>query len=179
MTETTAARARNWLGLMPLAIAVVLAIVGLPFMIASAPGHVRRAGAAHLHGFDGAMFAAQPLPMQLHIIAISLAVPLGVVMMLSRKGRRFHRVAGWTWAGLVTFGAVTPVWLALSDRHWYPIHLIVIFVMTLLITGVWAARRHKVALHRHLMIWLYFGSILGAGALTFMPGRLMWRLFFG
>ena len=29
------------------------------------------------------------------------------------------------------------------------------------------------------MIGLYFGGILIAGGLTFLPGRLMYRLFFG
>ena len=42
-----------------------------------------------------------------------------------------------------------------------------------------AARRHAVALHKRAMMGLYFGILLIAGALTFIPGRLMWRLFFG
>jgi uncharacterized membrane protein len=171
--------ALKWGRLILWSIVVVLAAVGVPSLIASAPALVRQGSAGHLHGLDVRVFAAQPLAMQLHIIAVALAVPLGAVMMASRKGRRFHRVAGWTWAGLVSIGSATPVWLALSAHRWFPVHLTVIFVMTLLLTGVLAARRHDVARHRARMMWLYYSSILGAGALTFLPGRLMWRLFFG
>ncbi len=45
--------------------------------------------------------------------------------------------------------------------------------------GVWAARRHKVQLHRHVMTGLVIGGLIIAGGLTFIPGRLMWRVFFG
>ena len=71
------------------------------------------------------------------------------------------------------------MWLALADGHWAPIHLTVIWTLTLLTAGLWSARKHRVRAHRTRMMLLFFGPILLAGALTFLPGRLMWRLFFG
>jgi uncharacterized membrane protein len=45
--------------------------------------------------------------------------------------------------------------------------------------GVWAARTHRVRLHQHMMTGLVVGGLFIAGALTFIPGRLMFRVFFG
>ena len=36
-----------------------------------------------------------------------------------------------------------------------------------------------VAPHKVLMTLLFYGSLLVSGALAFLPGRVMWRLFFG
>jgi uncharacterized membrane protein len=35
------------------------------------------------------------------------------------------------------------------------------------------------AAHRHTMTGLFLFGRIVAGAFTFLPGRLMWRLFFG
>ncbi len=45
--------------------------------------------------------------------------------------------------------------------------------------SIMAARRHNVARHSRAMIGLYAGGLLFAGLLAFIPGRLMWRMFFG
>ena len=44
--------------------------------------------------------------------------------------------------------------------------------------GVAFARRHQVKLHRRTMTGLYLGGLIIAGVFTFVPGRLMWRMFF-
>ena len=43
----------------------------------------------------------------------------------------------------------------------------------------WRIRRKDVKGHRRAMLGVYFGGLIIAGALTFYPGRLMYRLFFG
>jgi uncharacterized membrane protein len=43
---------------------------------------------------------------------------------------------------------------------------------------VWV-RQGRIARHRRTMTSVFVGGLLIAGAFTFMPGRLMWRLFFG
>lgn len=34
-------------------------------------------------------------------------------------------------------------------------------------------------MHRRMMTGLFIGGLVIAGALTFLPGRLMWQVFFG
>jgi uncharacterized membrane protein len=181
MTHTTSAPLQRprWIVFAAWCAVAIFAAVGAANLRAAWPGLVRRAAGGRLHLPNASLFASQPVAMQLHILALSLALPLGVVMMASRKGRTFHRAAGWTWTGLVLIGAATPVWLALDGGGWRPIHLLVVWVLTLLAGGLWSARRHRPQAHGALMMWLFYGSIVFAGALTFAPGRLMWRLFFG
>jgi uncharacterized membrane protein len=157
----------------------VVALILVPPFVASFPGLAARAGGHDLHAVNWALFAQQSLVLRIHVVAISLAVILGAVMMASVKGRRFHRIVGWTWAALVLISVLSAVGIGLSNQRWNAIQLTVPFVLALLIAGLLAARRHDVTRHRGLMMWLYYSSILGAGAFTFLPGRLMWRLIFG
>lgn len=133
-----------------------------------------------LHGPDLVLFASLPLVIQAHILVAAGAVGLGAVMMLSRKGATFHRIAGWTWATLMAAVALTSFFItgANGDR-WSYIHLVSGWLLVLLPIALIAARRHNVAAHKRSMMLLYYGILLIAGALTFVPGRIMWRLFFG
>jgi len=51
--------------------------------------------------------------------------------------------------------------------------------MVALPMGIYAIRRRNVENHRRTMTGLYFGGLIVAGALTFLPGRLMFAMFFG
>jgi len=46
-------------------------------------------------------------------------------------------------------------------------------------SALWNARRGDVKGHRWAMLGLYFGGLIFAGALAFIQGRLMHRVFFG
>jgi uncharacterized membrane protein len=45
--------------------------------------------------------------------------------------------------------------------------------------GVAFARRHNIRAHRRMMTGNFLFGLIVAGAFTFVPGRLMWRVFFG
>src|SRR5207253_1033674 len=64
-------------------------------------GVLRAAGRAHLHAPDLALFASLSPAIRIHLLAALGAVALGAVLMILRKGRGFHRVAGWVWVVLV------------------------------------------------------------------------------
>lgn len=42
-----------------------------------------------------------------------------------------------------------------------------------------AAHRHDVAQHRRVMIGIFIGALVIAGAFTLLPGRIMSRVVFG
>src|SRR5262249_8527387 len=134
---------------------------------------------AHLP--DLTLFGMQPFVVRLHILAALGAIGLGAALMLSRKGKRFHRIAGWTWASLMMTIAVSALFISggLGGRGWSFLHLFAGWVIVFLPLAVLAARHHFVAGHRALMMMLFYGSLLISGALAFLPGRLMWRLVFG
>ena len=77
------------------------------------------------------------------------------------------------------------VWLHLfTVREINPGHLSWIHLFVLLtLWGVWPAltaiRQGNIAAHKRAMLGVYIGGIIVAGSLTFYPGRLMYRIFFG
>jgi uncharacterized membrane protein len=117
-----------------------------------------------LHWPDWALLLNQPLALQVHLVAALGAVGLGAVLMVVRKGKTFHRIGGWVWSTLLMTVALSSLFLFNSTGTW---PLAILF-----------ARRHQVARHRTLMMVLFYASLLISGALAFLPGRLMWQLFF-
>lgn len=135
---------------------------------------------AHPHLPDLALLAEQPPALKAHLFAALGALALGGVLMTARKGRTFHRVAGWIWVGLVGVAAAASLFLTgLNHGRWSLIHLLTAWVLLPLPLGVLWARRHNVAQHRRTMMGLFYGGFAINLAFTFIPGRLMWRLFFG
>jgi uncharacterized membrane protein len=135
---------------------------------------------ARPHAPDLGLLMAQPAVIKVHLFAALAAIGLGAVMMLSRKGRAFHRAAGWTWVGLMAVVAGSSLFITgLNGDHWSLIHLLSGWTLIVLPLAVLAARRHEVKRHRGTMMGLFYGGLLLAGALAFIPGRLMWNLFLG
>lgn len=179
MTDPTPARRRNWPLIVIWSLGGVMAVALLPSFIASFPGKAAQADGHSLHGVDWALFARQSLFLRIHVVAVILATLLGTVMMIGVKGQRFHRIAGWTFAVLAVIAAFSAAVMGIEARRWAWIQLTIPFVLILLITGIMAARQHNVVRHRRLMRWQFYGSFVGAGLLTLLPGRLIWRLIFG
>ena len=65
---------------------------------------------------------------------------------------------------------------AVRDR-WCLIHLLAGWTLLSAPLGLLAARRHNVAQHRKAMMGLFYGGVLVAGALAFIPGRILWNVF--
>lgn len=129
---------------------------------------------------DVALFAAQPIVLQLHILAALGTAALGGLILSMRKGRTFHRTAGWIWVVLMATTAVSSLFIVgINGDFWSVIHLLSGWVLIILPIGVWAARKHRVDVHRKTMTGIFVGGSLVAGAFTFLPGRLMWQLVFG
>src|SRR3954466_13267057 len=84
-----------------LGIAVVAVIVGVS--LSGAWGKIAQIAAhARLHAPDMALFASLPVAIKIHLLGAVVALVLGGVLMSRRKGRLFHRVAGWVWVSLVS-----------------------------------------------------------------------------
>lgn len=147
---------------------------------AVARGVAAVAARAHPHLPDLALVAQQSPAIKAHLFAALGALALGGVLMTARKGRAFHRVAGWVWVGLVGITAGASLFItSLNHGHWSLIHLLTAWVLLMLPLGVIWARRHNVAQHRKTMMGLFYGGFAINLAFTFIPGRLLWQVFFG
>jgi uncharacterized membrane protein len=134
---------------------------------------------AHLHAPNWALVAKQSWIIQLHLYAALSAFLIALFMLSGAKGTRLHRTVGWAWVILMMTTAVSSFFVrTLHPGHMSWIHLVSGWVAFATPLGVWAARTHRVKLHRQTMTGLVVGGLFIAGAFTVFPGRLMWRVFF-
>jgi len=123
--------------------------------------------------------AAPAIP--LHAFAAIAAFVLGLVQFAAPKGTLPHRTVGWIWVLLMLTVAASSFWIHAIRLWgpWSPIHLLSIFTLVMLPLGVWAAHRHRVTHHRHIMIGIFSGALVIAGLFTLLPGRIMHAVVFG
>jgi uncharacterized membrane protein len=124
------------------------------------------------------------LPIRIHVVTVVPAFLIGTwLIFVSRKGAPGHRLLGGIYLALVTVTAIDALFIhAMNPGGWMgfsPIHLLV----PLTLFGVFGALRgawtHNIAMHKRAMLSVYIGGMLIAGALTFLPGRIMHAVVFG
>lgn len=125
-----------------------------------------------------------PPAVRLHVATIVPAVVIGAwLILLSRKGARWHRVLGGLYLGLMTATSIAALFIHEINPDGpgglSPVHLFVPLTLAGIGGALYGARTHNVRLHKLSMLGVYVGGILIAGALTFLPGRIMHRVFFG
>jgi uncharacterized membrane protein len=155
-------------------VGVALALAGVDF------GAFLGGSQPRLKAPDFHRLADAGLLTQVHLAAALTALAIGTVLLLNRKGTRFHRTLGWGWVLAMATTALTSIFITdLGKGHWSVIHLLTGWVIIILPMAVFMARRKKVEVHKRMMTGLFVGGLLVAGAFTFLPGRLMWDVFLG
>jgi len=126
-----------------------------------------------------------PLAVQIHVATVVPAALIGTwQIFVSTKGAPLHRALGYLYLTLMSFTALSTLWVHQLMPHgpffgFSPIHLLIpltLFGVAGALRGAWT---HNIAMHKRSMIGLYFGAILVAGGLTFLPGRIMHAVVFG
>jgi uncharacterized membrane protein len=165
-----------WFAVSLVAVALILWLA----LGASGAHILRLAGQGRLHTPDLALFASLSTPIKVHLLAALAALLLGAVLMLARKGRRFHRAAGWTWVGLVSLTAGSTLFItSLNHGGWSVLHLFTAWTLIILPLAVTWAKRRQVARHRRAMMGLFYGGFAINLFIAFIPGRTLWAMFFG
>ncbi len=107
-----------------------------------------------------------------HALLAAAAVVLGAMLLRGRKGHRAHRLGGWIW--VLCMATVAGISFAIRGPDGFSwIHGLSAFTLVSLVTGVAAARAHRVRAHRLNMISLYVGALVLTGLFTLLPGRLI------
>ena len=116
---------------------------------------------------------------QIHVAAAMTTLVVGVILLCARKGFRLHKQLGWTWVVAMGVTALSSFFITGIFQHSYsPIHALSAWTMISLPMGIAAIRRRDVARHRKTMTGMFVGGIGIAGLFSFLPGRLMWTIFF-
>jgi uncharacterized membrane protein len=170
------------LGFLPyFAVSMVVVAIILGLAMGSTWADIMRlAERARPHAPDLALLASLSTPIKIHLATALAALVLGAVLMVVRKGRTFHRTAGWVWVSLVSVTAGATLFItSLTPGSWSFIHLFTGWTLIALPLAVIAAKRHKVVHHRRTMMGLFYGAFAINLVIAFIPGRTMWQMFFG
>jgi uncharacterized membrane protein len=122
-----------------------------------------------------------PTIIVVHAVSAVMALLLGAVQLFRKKGDPVHRFIGASWVALMLMVSLSS-FLIWTIRVWWlfsPIHLISIFTLVMLWRGIGFARRGNIKAHSRTMEYLYFLALVVTGLLTFIPGRIMYRVAFG
>jgi uncharacterized membrane protein len=132
------------------------------------------------HAPDWALWRDLSVQLQTHIVAALLALAVGLVILFLPKGRGLHKPLGWVWVGAMAVTALSSLFITgLNGDAYSIIHLLTGWTLIALPMGVFAIRNRNVKAHKRSMLGLYLGGLVVAGALTLLPGRFMFQLFFG
>lgn len=120
------------------------------------------------------------LPLQVHVFSAVTTFLIGLYLLSGLpKGTATHKRLGWTWVIAMASTAISSFFLiGLNGHSMSLIHGLSAWVIIILPFAVVAARRHKVKSHAGHMRGMFLGGMLIAGLFSFLPGRMMWHMFF-
>jgi uncharacterized membrane protein len=115
----------------------------------------------------------------IHVIAALVALGLGALVFLRRKGTVTHGWMGRAWAVLMLVVAISSFWITGKDGQYSWIHGISVFVTIAIPYAVYFAMRGRIQRHRQLMTGLYIGGLVVAGLFSFSPDRILGQMLWG
>ncbi|MBB4099526.1 DUF2306 domain-containing protein [Sphingomonas kyeonggiensis] len=150
---------------------------GIMFVAAGAlTGATGYAVARVLLGLTPATYEIRQVAIAVHLATVLPAIPLGLWVLLSRKGDATHRMLGRIWAALMVTGAGSALFIRhLNHGQFSWLHLFVPIVFFTLYRAIRQARAGQIAAHKVNMWRLYALALLLPGMFAFLPGRLLWQ----
>ncbi len=120
------------------------------------------------------------LQIQIHAGAAAVSLFLGPFVLFRKRRDRIHKGVGYVWVSAMAITALSSLFIFELRMFglFSPIHLLSLLTIGSLIAGVGFAIRGRISAHRKTMQSLYFLSLGVAGLFTFMPGRILNRVFF-
>ncbi|HIP23837.1 MAG TPA: DUF2306 domain-containing protein [Rhodobacteraceae bacterium] len=117
---------------------------------------------------------------QSHALSAIIAFLLGPIIFYGQKGTRMHKRLGKLWAFAMALAILSSafIWQIKMVGPFSPIHILTVLGAWGLISGINHARMGRISQHQASMKALYFWALGAAGVFTFMPGRVMSRMFF-
>jgi len=125
-------------------------------------------------------FTNAPLVIQLHAWAAFIALGLGIAMWLRPKGTKSHKAIGRGFLLFMLIAALSAIFIReINDGQFSWIHIFVPVTLFASFEAVFYIRKGNLKGHKRAVKGMFFGALLIPGAFSFLPGRLMWQVFFG
>jgi len=156
---------------------LLIIVQGRPDYLKSMMGSM---SAIRPHAPDLSLVTQQSMVIQIHLYAALAALLLGGLQIVLPKGTTAHRIMGWTWLIFMAVVAGSSLFIRMiNNGNFSLIHILSVATLIQIPRIIWFARKGDIKSHKRTAIGLYIGALIVAGLFTFMPGRLMWHLFFG
>lgn len=129
-----------------------------------------------------------PWVVQIHAFSAMGAFFLGVIQFSAPKGTMPHKTLGALFIILMILVTVSSIFIrpaidpGLPFLQWFgPIHIFTGVTAFGLVGGIYWLRKGGPTLHRHSrpFLGIFIGGLIVAGALAFLPGRIMNSVLFG
>ncbi|MBY6218790.1 DUF2306 domain-containing protein [Qipengyuania aquimaris] len=132
-----------------------------------------------LLGFTSDLPHLSNVAVAFHVTTVLPCVPLGVYLLLARKGTPRHKQLGKLWIVLMVITATSTLFIHDGMRlSWIHIFVPITYRASWLIVS--SARKGDMMRHRKEIISLFFGALMIPGiAAIALPGRLMNVMLFG
>lgn len=131
---------------------------------------------------------AAPLVVQIHAFGAMAGLILGTIQIVAPKGTLPHKTLGFVWIVVMAAVGISSAFIQHpvepGDPFWKrfsAIHIFTLMTAYSLVAGGWLLMRGGPAMrfHSRPFIGLFIGGLLIAGALAFLPGRIMHQVAFG
>lgn len=129
-----------------------------------------------------------PLVIQIHAFGAITAFFLGVIQFVAPKGTLPHKTLGVVWLALMTTIAVSSIFVrpslfpGLPIAQWFSfIHIFTVLTLWGVLYGSYFLLRGGSSFKNHSRPFrgIFIGGLVIAGALAFLPGRIMSEVAFG
>lgn len=127
-----------------------------------------------LAGFAPSSHVAKEVAVMIHLAAVLPAIPLGLYVLMTRKGGARHRMLGKIWMTLMAIGAISALFIRnLNGGSFSWIHIFVPLTLFVGYKAITAARAGRIVEHKRRLTGMFLGALLIPGLFSFLPGRLM------
>ena len=118
-------------------------------------------------------YARQPA-IVVHLVCAASASPLGLWVLLNRKGDRRHRTLGRVWVAMMVATALSAMFIQhLGGVRFSVLHLFVPLPLWSAWQTVASARAGRIAKHKASAVRLFLLALVLPGLFTFLPTRIM------
>lgn len=124
--------------------------------------------------------AAHDVAVAIHLMSVLPAIPLGLYVLLTRKGGARHRLLGRIWMALMVSTALSALLIReLNHGSFSWIHVFVPVTLMAAWASIAAARAGDITRHRRRLVAMFLGAMVIPGLFAFSPGRVMAIWAFG